>query len=83
MSSAKSYDTLFDVAAGTHASSMDDALALQASQAAALVAVLLPAAEQAIVYLAANASELVNSTLTRLPEVADQVADVCVCVLAP
>ena len=78
MSSAKSYDTLFDVAANTHASSMDDALALQASQAAALVAVLLPAAEQAIVYLASNASELVNSTLTRLPEVADKVADLCV-----
>jgi hypothetical protein len=78
MSSARSYDSLFDVAASTHASSMDDALAMQASQTAAFVAVLLPAAEQAIVYLAANASELVNNTLTRLPEVADKVADVCV-----
>jgi hypothetical protein len=82
MSSEKVSDTLFGVAASTQASSMDDALALQASQAAALVAILLPAAEQAIVYLASNASELVNSTLTRLPEVADKVPDVCVCELA-
>jgi hypothetical protein len=56
---------------------MDDVISNYSStQTAALVAILLPAAEQAIVYLAANASELVNSTLTRLPIVADKVADV-------
>jgi hypothetical protein len=57
---------------------MDDAISNYSStQTAALVAILLPVAEQAIVYIAANASELVNSTLTRLPDVADKVADVC------
>ena len=42
------------------------------ANAGAVVAVLLPTAEEVIKMLVANASQLVNATLTRLPSVADE-----------
>jgi hypothetical protein len=63
-----------ELAAGVDTADMPDAGAasVQMAQAnAAVVAVLLPVAEEAIKVLVDNATELINATLTRLPSVAD------------
>ena len=63
-----------ELAAGVDTADMQDAGAasVQMAQAnAAVVAVLLPVAEEAIKVLVDNATELINATLTRLPSVAD------------